>query len=68
MYRELNITNIFTMEASFCGADKGVLANQHFTTEHLMLAGRRLMESLIVFSKIEVPNAIKEVNYKQISV
>ena len=27
MYRELNITNIFTMEASFCGADKGVLAN-----------------------------------------
>lgn len=27
MYRELNVTNIFTMEASFCGADKGVLAN-----------------------------------------
>jgi hypothetical protein len=25
MYRELNIPNIFTMEASFCGADKGSL-------------------------------------------
>jgi len=27
MYRELNIPNIFTMEASFCGADKGELKN-----------------------------------------
>ena len=25
MFRELNIANIFTMEASFCGADKGDL-------------------------------------------
>jgi hypothetical protein len=23
MFKELNIANIFTMEASFCGADKG---------------------------------------------
>jgi hypothetical protein len=23
MFKELNIPNIFTMEASFCGADKG---------------------------------------------
>jgi len=25
MFKELNIPNIFTMEASFCGADRGVL-------------------------------------------
>jgi len=23
MFKELNIANIFTLEASFCGADKG---------------------------------------------
>jgi hypothetical protein len=23
MFKELNISNIFTMEASFCGADRG---------------------------------------------
>jgi hypothetical protein len=55
MFKELNIPNIFTMEASFCGADKGELAGHHFSTEHFMLAGRRLLESIIVFAKIEVP-------------
>ena len=54
MYKELNIPNIFTMEASFCGADKGDLKNQHFNSEALMLAVRRLLESLIVFCKIDV--------------
>ena len=55
MYKELGIPNIFTLEASFCGADKGNLAGNHFTTEHLMLIGRRLLESIIVYSQIEVP-------------
>jgi hypothetical protein len=54
MFKELNIPNIFTMEASFCGADKGKYKDQHFTTDYLMLAGQRLLESLIVYSKIEV--------------
>lgn len=60
MFKELNIPNIFTMEASFCGADKGSIAGHHFSTEHLMLAGRRLLESLIVYSKIDVPQSIKQ--------
>jgi len=30
MWRELGIPNVFTMEASFCGADKGELEDQHF--------------------------------------
>ena len=54
MFKELNIPNIFTMEASFCGADKGEYKDQHFTTEYLMKAGSRLCEALIVYSKIEV--------------
>lgn len=39
MYKELNIANIFTMEASFCGADQGEYKDSHFTTEAYMMAG-----------------------------
>jgi len=35
MFNELHIPNIFTMEASFCGSDKGELKDMHFTTENL---------------------------------
>ena len=61
MFNELGIPNIFTMEASFCGADRGKYKDQHFTTEYLMLAGRRLLETLIVYCKIDVQNSIKQV-------
>ena len=59
MFKELNIPNIFTMEASFCGADKGSNKDQHFSTEIFMLAGRRLLETLIVYCKIDVALTIK---------
>lgn len=39
MFKELNIPNIFTMEASFCGADQGELKDSHFTTDAYMMAG-----------------------------
>ena len=52
LWRELKIPNVFTMEASFCGADKGSLKNMHFMPEHLMLAGRKLLEALIVYTKL----------------
>lgn len=64
MFKELNIANIFTMEASFCGADRGSLKDQHFSTESLMLAGRRLLEALIVYAKIEVVQNINEIRKK----
>ena len=54
MFKELNIPNIFTMEASFCGTDRGKFKDQHFSTELYMLAGRRLLETLIVYCKIDV--------------
>lgn len=54
MFKELNIPNIFTMEASFCGADRGEYKDCHFSTDYLMEAGAKLMESLIVYCKIEV--------------
>ena len=54
MYRELNIPNIFTMEASFCGADQGVYKDSHFTTEAYMLAGQKLLEALLVAHNIQI--------------
>lgn len=55
LWRELKIPNVFTMEASFCGADKGTQKNKHFMPEHLMLSGRKLLEGLIVYTKLNVP-------------
>jgi hypothetical protein len=56
LFRELKIPNVFTMEASFCGSDKGESKNKHFLPEQLMLAGRKLLEALIVYTKIAVPD------------
>lgn len=54
MYRELNIPNIFTMEASFCGADQGDYKDSHFTTDAYMMAGQKLLEAIIVANNIQV--------------
>ena len=61
MFKELGIPNIFTMEASFCGADKGEFKDRHFSTDQFMIAGRRLLESLLVYCKIEVKQSINEI-------
>ena len=66
MWKELQIPNIFTMEASFSGADKGALKDQHFTSDHLMMAGRRLMEALIIYCKIDVQQSINEIRLRGI--
>ena len=65
MFKEISIANIFTLEASFCGADRGKYKDQHFTTEYLMLAGRRLLESLIVYCKIDVAECIRNIKPKK---
>lgn len=54
LFRELKIPCVFTLEASFCGANKGTLENKHFMPEHFMLCGRKLLEALIVYTKLQV--------------
>ena len=66
MFKELNIPNIFTMEASFCGADKGSQSGKHFKSDHFMLAGRKLLEALIVYGKINVQLSINEIRPKPV--
>lgn len=54
IWKELKIPAIYTMEASFCGADKGELKDKHFTTENLMMSGRKVLEALLIYCKIDV--------------
>lgn len=49
VYRELAICNSFTLEASFCGADFGPHANQHFNTRHLEEVGHQLCDTILDF-------------------
>lgn len=62
-YRELAIVNSFTLEASFCGADFGPLADQHFTTKHLEEMGYLLCDAILDFcdpDQTKVMQVVKE--------
>lgn len=49
LFNELKIPCVYTMEASFCGADQGSLENKHFNTQSFMKAGWNLLNALIIF-------------------
>jgi hypothetical protein len=46
MWKELNIINSYTLEASFCGADYGKYAEYHFNTEMLEDVGEKFCSTL----------------------
>ena len=54
MFRVLGIPLIYTMEASFCGANQGEHKDVHFTTELLMNAGKKLCQALTIYMGIDV--------------
>ena len=58
LFRDIKITNIFTMEASFCGANKGKFEGMHFGTEELKKAGETLLHALIVYCGINVTQSM----------
>ena len=41
------------MEASFCGANQGELKDMHFNVDHYKMAGRKLFNALVIYSKID---------------
>ncbi|KAG9398270.1 hypothetical protein AC1031_014863 [Aphanomyces cochlioides] len=51
--RDLGIQNSFTLEASFCGADFGLLANHHFNLRHLDDIGVALAQTLLEYAMPE---------------
>ena len=60
LYKEVKIPNIFTMEASFCGASQGDLSGVHFNTDHFKLAGKSLFDALIISENIDVEYLTKK--------
>lgn len=65
IYKEVKIPAIYTLEASFSGTDMGRLKDHHFTTEHLMMMGRKVCEALIVYARINVQTVIAELKPKK---
>eukprot|EP00747_Dinoflagellata_sp_TGD_P064225 gnl/TRDRNA2_/TRDRNA2_153809_c1_seq1.p1 gnl/TRDRNA2_/TRDRNA2_153809_c1~~gnl/TRDRNA2_/TRDRNA2_153809_c1_seq1.p1 ORF type:complete len:878 (-),score=143.06 gnl/TRDRNA2_/TRDRNA2_153809_c1_seq1:50-2368(-) len=49
VYREMDVINSFTLEASFCGADFGPLADQHFTRRHFEEMGYMVCDAILDF-------------------
>jgi len=49
IWKELGITNTFTLEASFCGADQGKFADYHFNQDLLQEVGHRFCETILDF-------------------
>ena len=52
-WKELAITNSFTLEASFCGADFGKYADLHFNTNMLVEMGYHLVETIIEYGALD---------------
>lgn len=49
MWKEMGITNTFTLEASFCGADQGKFADYHFNTDLYQEVGHRFCDTILDF-------------------
>ena len=55
MFKELEIPAVYTLEASFCGAEQGPLKDKHFSIKNLMKLGKDLFRALILYCDIKVP-------------
>ena len=49
MWKEMGITNTFTLEASFCGPDQGKYADYHFNIDLLEEAGHKFCDTILDF-------------------
>ena len=63
MWKEMGITNTFTLEASFCGADQGKFADYHFNLDLLQEVGHRFCDTILDFcdpDQIKVKQVLEE--------
>lgn len=63
MWKEMNITNTFTLEASFCGPDCGKFADYHFNLDLLQEVGHKFCETILDFcdpDQIKVKQVLEE--------
>lgn len=52
-WKELGISNSFTLEASFCGSDFGKYADLHFNTMLLQEIGHHFCEAIIEYMQAD---------------
>ena len=68
MFHKLRIPFVFTMEASFAGANQGDLAGQHFSSKDLMNVGKHCLAAFWEIKKMQLNKVqIKEINEKALS-
>jgi len=63
MWKEMGITNTFTLEASFCGPDQGKYADYHFNIDILEEVGHKFCETIMDFcdpDQIKVKQVLEE--------
>lgn len=62
MWKEFNLINSFTLEASFCGPTSGLYKDCHFTSSILKDLGKSFCSTLIDYAsnEVKVKNAISE--------
>lgn len=53
MFHELKIPFVFTLEASFAGANRGDLAGMHFSTGDFENIGKGVLKTIYQIKKIE---------------
>ena len=62
MWQALKMPAVYTMEASFSGADQGPNKGYHFTPEMFMQAGRALCISLLIYCDVNVNKSLSELD------
>jgi ribosomal protein L32 len=55
LFKELRMPKVYTLEASFAGADLGPQANTHFTTKQLEEMGRDFLLAVLVCNPTKLP-------------
>lgn len=64
MYKDLKTCpNIFTMESTFSGMDKGPKKGMHLSTLDLESLGKDLCRTILVYSDIYVPIELENLDF-----
>ena len=65
MFHQLRIPFVFTLEASFAGANKGQFAGKHFSLGNLLDVGKAVLRGIWAYKKTMMTknvSVIKEIN------
>lgn len=63
MFHKLRIPFVFTLEASFAGANRGALAGKHFSQGDLMNVGKFVLKAFWECKKLELNKGLmKQLN------